>query len=150
MRAMTRSAFLVLTQFFVCSKLSNLSMEKANESLSLMLPHSWETSVFPAWRKWIHFSPILQEVSIFILFSLWIDGLKRGFRLIQGMSLQSIIITSHVEQRLPLSWGLANVVQGHGLVTHLLTSCYFAHLGWGGGEGSVRGMATQAWQTQVW
>ena len=72
---------------------------------------------FPCIEKWPHFfPPSLHGVSIFLIFSLWIDGSEKGLpagpkhksaKLVH--ILRDIPGTFCLEQRLTLSWGQVNL-----------------------------------------
>ena len=67
--------------------------EWLNPESPLTLPHSWETSVFLVLRNDPISFPILQVVSIFVIFSPCIDEFEKGFLLVQRVSLKSFSIS---------------------------------------------------------
>lgn len=106
-----------------------------------MLPHFWEISVSLALRKTPFFpnSPRSLHFHPFLSVDRWVEnGLLADLRNKSAKHvhiLRDIILTFHLEQRLSLSWGLANVPQGHSPVTCLFIwllfwTFFFVFLEW--------------------
>lgn len=111
-----------LAHYFAQDKLSKLYLEKVNERMAelqtvlacYLISGRIQFSLY--WVMIPFFPPSLHGVSIFLIFSLWIDGSEKGLpagpksksaKLVH--ILRDITGTFCLEQRLTLSWGQVNL-----------------------------------------